>query len=231
MKRHLFTGLAILLPVAMTVWIVGFVVSFLTQPFLGITEDILSTIGIKDASFPFLQSQQVLKIISQLLILIFLSGTIITIGAVTRYFFFRYIIKLGDSVLHKIPVISSVYKTSQELIQTIFTSDNKAFKQVVLVPFPNPESMSIGLLTGDQIMGERIPVFVPTTPNPTSGYLVMYKADEVIPIEMSVETALRYVISCGVLIDPNNLANGFKPISATMHTVKTGEHSIKEISE
>lgn len=231
MKRHLFTGLAILLPLAMTLWIVGFVISFLTQPFLGITEEVLSTVGLKGTSFLFLSSQQVLKVTSQLLILVFLGGAIITIGAVTRYFLFRYVIKIGDSILHKIPVISSVYKTSQELIQTIFTSDNKAFKQVVLVPFPNPGCMSIGLLTGDEIMGERIPVFVPTTPNPTSGYLVMYNADEVIPIEMSVETALRYVISCGVLIDPNSKANGFTPTSKTLQTLKAEELSIKEIGE
>lgn len=213
MKRYFVTGIAILLPLALTLWIVEFVIDFLTQPFLGITEQILYALGLHGSSFLFLNEHHVVTLISKLLILISLFLIIVGIGAVARYFFFRYLIRVGDMILHRIPVVSSVYKTSQELIQTIFTSDNKAFKQVVLVPFPNQASKSIGLLTRDGITGDMIPVFIPTTPNPTSGYLIMYRAQDVIPIEMPVETALRYTISCGVLIDPNSSNNGFKPVA------------------
>jgi uncharacterized membrane protein len=110
-------------------------------------------------------------------------------------------------VLHKIPVISSVYKTSQELIQTILKTDNRAFKQVVLVPFPNPECWSIGLVTREGPAAPNlVPVFVPTTPNPTSGYLIMYDRSKVVPIEMSIEEAFRYIISCGVLLNDASFA-------------------------
>ncbi len=221
MKRYFLTGIAILLPLALTLWIVGFIIDLLTGPFLGITEQILSAIGLEGVPFLFLNSHQVVTVISKALILVFMVAFIVGIGAIARYFFFRYLMKFGDMILHKIPVVSSVYKTSQELIQTIFTSDNKAFKQVVLVPFPNSTSKSIGLLTRDDVVGDKVPVFVPTTPNPTSGYLIMYRSEEVIPIEMSVETALRYVISCGVLIDPNASHNGFTPLSKINNTQHT----------
>ena len=220
MKRYFVTGVAILLPLALTLWIVGFAVDLLTQPFLGITEQILHTLGLHGSSFLFLDEQHVVTLISKFLILISLFLIIVGIGAVARYFFFRYLIRFGDMILHRIPVISSVYKTSQELIHTIFTSDNKAFKQVVLVPFPNSTSKSIGLLTREDVTGDMVPVFIPTTPNPTSGYLIMFRAQDVIPIEMPVETALRYTISCGVLIDPNSSNNGFNPVPCPKNSLE-----------
>jgi len=124
--------------------------------------------------------------------------------------------KIGDTILHNIPVISTVYKTSQELIQTILTTSNKSFKQVVLVPFPTPDSWSIGLVTRDDIeIEKRVAVFVPTTPNPTSGFLVMFTRDQIIPLDMKVEEALRYVISCGVLMTPIRKMNGEVNTEAT----------------
>lgn len=204
MKRHFLTGIAILLPLAVTIWIVSFVVDLLTDPFLDMTKNILITIGISGSPF--------VSFISKILILLFLVTFILGIGAVTRYFFFRYLIRLGDMVLHKIPVISSVYKTSQELIQTIFTSDNKAFKQVVLVPFPHKDARTIGLLSRDDLSGDTVPVFIPTTPNPTSGYLVFFNTKDVVLIDMPVETAMRYVISCGVLIDQKSAQSVFTPM-------------------
>jgi uncharacterized membrane protein len=134
------------------------------------------------------------------------------IGAIGRHFFFRYLIRMSDAVLHRIPIISSVYKTSQELIQTILATDNRAFKQVVLVPFPNAECYSIGLVTREgPVAPNLIPVFVPTTPNPTSGYLIMYDRSKVVPLDMSVEEAFRYIISCGVLITDTSFAPQQKP--------------------
>ena len=100
-------------------------------------------------------------------------------------------------------MISTVYKTSQELIQTVLTTSNKSFKQVVLVPYPTAESWCVGLVTRDDFdIENRVAVFIPTTPNPTSGCLIMFKKEQVIPIQLTVEEALRYVISCGVLLTP-----------------------------
>ena len=203
MRKYFATGVVVLLPLALTFWIVSFIIGVLTTPFLGVAEALLKAIGLHDVSFLFLSSDQILYYSSTLLILLFLFGLIIGIGAIGRHFFFKYLMKIGDSILHKIPVISTVYKTSQELISTILTTSNKSFKQVVMVPFPSAESWSIGLVTRDDLeLEDRIAVFVPTTPNPTSGFLVMFSRSEVVPLDMKVDEALRYIISCGVLMTP-----------------------------
>lgn len=203
MKKYFASGLVALLPLALTYWIISLIISMLTNPFMGVAEALLSALGLKDVTFLFLNPGQVLAICSTILVLIFLFVTILLIGAIGRHFFFKYLMKLGDSVLSNIPVISTVYKTSRELIQTVLTTSNKAFKQVVMVPFPTPESWSIGLVTRDDTeIDGKIAVFVPTTPNPTSGFLVMFDRHQVIPLDMKVDEALRYVISCGVLSTP-----------------------------
>lgn len=195
--------MVILLPLILTYWIVTFLLTLFTEPFVGIAEQILSLLGLTGVPILFLSQEQVLSFVSKMLVLLFLFALIIGIGAVGRYVVFRYMMRLGDAILHKIPVISSVYKTSQELIGTILSTDAKAFKQVVLIPFPHEASYSVGLVTRDEpIFNGRISVFIPTTPNPTSGYLIMYEKEKVIPIDMTVEEALRFVVSCGVLYEP-----------------------------
>jgi uncharacterized membrane protein len=195
-----------LLPLALTVWIITSIVDWLTGPFIGLTEKILSALGLTSVPVLFLNADQVLFLLSQVLVLLFLFVFIVAIGAVGRHIVVAYCIRAGNSLIHKIPVISSVYKTSQELIQTILATDNKAFKQVVLVPFPNAECWSIGLVTKEgPVAPELLPVFVPTTPNPTSGYLIMYERSKVVPLEMTVEEAFRYIISCGVLLSGSTI--------------------------
>jgi uncharacterized membrane protein len=200
------TGLVMLLPLALTLWIIGTIVSWLTGPFTGITEKILSSAGLQESAILFLTPSQTFYVLDKLLILIFLFFFILGIGAVGKQFFVSYFLRLGDTLLHKIPIISSVYQTSQELINAIFTTDQKAFKQVVLVPFPNENCLTVGLVTKeDGIDPALVPVYVPTTPNPTSGYIILYDRKKVIPIDMSIEEAFRYVLSCGALLKKEGL--------------------------
>jgi uncharacterized membrane protein len=213
LKKYLFAGLAILLPLVLTLWIVSFLFDFLTNPFLGIAKTFLSSVGMQDVSFLFFTPEETLLNLSRVIVVLFLFCFICLIGAIGRHFFFRYLVKLADSVLHKIPLLSSVYKTSQELIQTVFSSENRAFKQVVMVPFPHEDSYTLGLVArGEEHSPDRVPVFVPTTPNPTSGYLLLYEKSKVIPLDLSVEDALRYIISCGVLLKGEGL---LKPLTDT----------------
>ena len=203
MRKHVMTGLAVLLPLALTFWIVFFLIGWFTEPFVGVAEGMLGAIGLKGVPILFLSANGVLFVLSRLLVLLFLFSFILLVGVVGRHVFVRYLIRFGDSLLHRIPVIRSVYKTSQELIQTIFSSDTRAFKQVVLVPFPRDGSLAIGLVAREgPENSERVPVFVPTAPNPTSGYLVLYTHEQLIPLKMSIEEAFRYIVSAGALI-PN----------------------------
>lgn len=204
MKKHLVTGFILLLPLVLTYWIISFLIDLLTGPFLEFTEQLLELLGFqKGSTFLFLPGDLVLSFLSKLLIIVFLLLVITSVGAVARYLFFRTFLKVGDALLRKIPLISSIYKTSHELITTIF-SEQRAFTTVVLVPYPHASARAIGLLTrSEPILDGRVTVFIPTTPNPTSGYLILFKQEDIQPIEMKVDEALRIIVSCGVLLEEN----------------------------
>lgn len=213
LKKYFITGLAILLPLAVTVGIVIFIVNFLTEPFVGMVVNLLKSWGL-DApkGFRWLTSPQVLYYGSQILILTGLFFLIVLLGFLARVFFFKSLLHLSDYIMQRIPFINKVYTTSQEVIKTIFYSPTRSFTKVVLVPFPSAYVYSVGLISGEALKAckaalnrEIISVFVPTTPNPTSGYLLMFKTEDVIYLDMKVEDALKYIISCGVLSNDPDL--------------------------
>ncbi|MBA3721760.1 MAG: DUF502 domain-containing protein [Parachlamydiaceae bacterium] len=214
MKKYFITGLVILLPVALTIAIVIFFFNLLTGPFLGIVESFFIRYGLFTNGFLFLNSDQLQSITAQLLIISCLFILTICLGMIARWFFFRSFIKLAEYAVKKIPLVSTIYRTCNEVIKTIFTSKNQSFKQVVLVRFPNPETLSIGLVTREEISSLKetiyqdvVAVFVPTTPNPTSGFLVMYKKQDLIYLDMKVEDAFKYIISCGLIAPHFNMVN------------------------
>lgn len=206
MKKYFITGLVILLPLAMTIALVMFIVNFLTGPFMGMMSSFLQKFDIINQGFLFLSSQQTLRYGSELLILLCLIAFTFSLGMIARWFFFKSLISLSDRILHKIPLINKVYKTTQEIIKTIFVSDKNAFKQVVMVPFPKPDTYALGLISSvspsvcNEAAGhEMLSVLIPTTPNPTTGFLIMYKKEDIHYIDMKVEDAIKYIVSCGVI--------------------------------
>jgi len=206
MKKYFVTGLVILLPLALTVFIITFVVDLLTNPFIDVVKPILGNFEVFSNGFLFLSKEQILQYTSRGLILVLLFLTTMFLGALTRWYTTHYFINLGESILHRIPLINSIYKTSRDVIKTIFQKDSTSFKKVAMVPFPSKKSQVIGFITRENIANpaeeneELIAVFVPTTPNPTSGYLMMYPKEEVTFLEMSVEEAFKYIISCGTIV-------------------------------
>ena len=208
MKKYFVTGLIILLPVALTVALIIFVFNLLTQPFTGIVKSIFDYYGIFSNGFLFLTSDQLQQVVSQFLILVFLFFVTIFLGFIARGFFLPALLDIGESIVHRIPLVNKIYKTAKDVVKTMFTSSAKSFKQVVLVPFPSPGIYSVGLITRENLpsphadYSDRIAVFVPTTPNPTSGFLMMYKPDEIYYLDMKVEDAFKFVVSCGVIPMP-----------------------------
>lgn len=207
MKKYFVTGLVILLPLALTVAIIAFFVDLLTKPFTGIIQSIFAKYDLLDRGVFFLSADQLQIVVSKIIILFVLFFATVTLGIFARWVLFNYLIKLWDSILHRIPVIKSIYKTSQDVVRTIFSSGGRSFKQVVLVPFPSNTCLSVGLVSSDDIPvvrvnGEEkyISVFVPTTPNPTSGFVMLFKSEEVEYLDIKVEEALKFIISCGVLL-------------------------------
>lgn len=206
MKKYFFTGLVILLPLALTIAVVVFLVNLLTNPFVDMVTSLWEQIAPPSHGFLFLSPQQIIRIGSQILILILLGLFTVFLGFITRWYTFKWVIGLSDGLLLRIPLFNKVYKTSQEVTKTFFESKSTSFQQVVMVPFPNGHAFSIGLVTNDapkecceKRQADMISVFLPTTPNPTSGYLLMFKREDCKFLDMKVEDAVKFIISCGVI--------------------------------
>jgi uncharacterized membrane protein len=202
MKKYFLTGLITLLPLTLTLWIVVTVIDFLTKPFMGAVKKLL-------ISYPSLSHyipNPLFKGFSEFVILIALVFFTFFLGLVARKIFFNQILRLGDRLLHKIPFVNKVYKTSKDIISSFFNNSQQSFKQVVMLPFPKKGSYCLALIisespaTCSQVQGEDlITVFIPTTPNPTSGYLILTKKSDLIFLKMSSEDAIKYVVSCAVI--------------------------------
>ncbi len=200
MKKYFITGLVILLPLAVTLAIVIFIINFLTHPFIGFFEHSLEGFSW------YAPYKGIIHFSLQILLLIAFFFFTMLLGFLARALVFKTLLSLYDYVMHRIPLIKTIYKATQQIIQTIFGTSSRSFKQVVMVPFPIHGSWAIGLVSSpaptlcEKTLGiPLVSVFVPTTPNPTSGYLMMYKLEEVVYIDMKIEDALKYMISCGVI--------------------------------
>jgi len=206
LKKYFLAGLIILLPLTITIFAITFIVNFLTKPFMGMVTKYLSKTQISKWGLPLLTPEQIVKYGSQLIIILGILLFTIFLGYIARLFFIKSLVSLSDKILKKIPLVNKVYKTSQEIINTLFITDKNSFKQVVLVPFPSPNIYGLGLISkespktcSEKSNSNLISVFVPTTPNPTSGFLLMYKKEDLLFIDMKTEDAIKYIISCGVV--------------------------------
>lgn len=206
MRRYFLTGLALLAPLALTLIVALFAIKFLTTPFLGIVDSFMRTVGLFNSAFLWMSPETVRLLISRIFILLFLFFTTVLLGFLARWVVVHYLIRAGDFVLHRIPLFNLLYKTFQDVVTTVFTSSSSSFKQVVLAPFPNSSTYSVGLLTNEAVPGglseKRAAVFIPTTPNPTSGFMILFKESDLIYLDLSVENAMKYIISCGVIMMP-----------------------------
>jgi uncharacterized membrane protein len=219
MKKYFVTGLVILLPLAVTIAIIALIINFLTKPFMGIVASLLSHFDIVNRGFLFLTPEQVLRYGSQILILLTLFFVTVFLGMITSSFIVNSLFRLGDKIIHRIPVVNTVYKTSQDIIKTLFVSDKNSFKQVVMVPFPRDRMFAMGLVSresphmcSDAAGEDLISVLIPTTPNPTTGFLLMYPRKDLIFIDMKPEDAIKYIVSCGVIV-PEALAKPKAPLT------------------
>lgn len=208
MKKNLITGLIILLPIALTLWVLNFLVNALTQPFMSLARSWLPVPGWMQGSFLIFSQEQIYTFFVQATIVVAVISATILLGLLTRLFLINTIVKVGDHLLHRIPLVKSIYKVAQDVVQTLFQSEATSFTQVVMAPYPQDGSYSLGLVvqnapricrdaTGEDLLS----VFVPTTPNPTSGFLIFYPRSKLIFIDITVEDAMKSIISCGV-IDP-----------------------------
>jgi uncharacterized membrane protein len=211
MKKYFVTGLILLLPVALTLMILFFIINLLTRPFIGIVSQVMKHLGLFQNGFLFFTADQVQQIVGEIFILVVIFSSVVLLGFLTRWIFARYFIQIGENIVHKIPLVRTIYKTFQDVVGTVFAAKTNAFKQVVLVPYPNKDTYAVGFVTREQITNlhpqapqELVAVFIPTTPNPTSGFLMMYSPNDLFHLDMSIEEAFKYIVSCGVVLVEKN---------------------------
>ncbi len=197
MKKYFLAGLVTLLPLAVTVWFALFLVNFLTSPFMGLATELLEAIHIPE---------NLIRTVSQLLILIGLFLFVLLLGLFAHWFAINLLIRAGDKILHKIPFVNKLYKTTKDMIQALFSGDKKTFQSVVMLRFPYEECFVLGLVARDSpeacctaTKEEMITVYIPTTPNPTTGFLVMRPKADLNYLKMHPEEAIKYIVSCGVV--------------------------------
>jgi uncharacterized membrane protein len=193
MKSNFLTGVAILFPIVLTFMIVRFFVNLLTEPFLGLVKIILP-----------IETPLLAILFSKLLILVALAVLFCLIGIIGRLFIGRYFIHCVDSLAHRIPIFNRIYKMIQESTESFFDGKTAKFSGVVLVPFPSEKSYSLGFVTRETLpegsnvsQPDLMAVFVPGTPIPTIGYTLLYKRDDVYPLNLTVEEGVKFILSCG----------------------------------
>lgn len=216
-KKSFITGLVILLPLAVTLAVIGFIINLLTQPFIGMVSSFIARFNIANTGFLFLSPEQVLKYSSQIIILVLLFFLTVMLGMLTRWFVIHSLINFSHRIILRIPLVNTVYKTSRDIIERLMVSDKKSFQKVVMVAFPRPGTYVLGLVAREaphvcsRTTGEElISVLVPTTPNPTTGFLLMLKKEELIHVDMKPEDAIKFILSCGV-ITPDSPALKIRP--------------------
>ena len=209
MRRYVIAGLIVWVPLGITIWALHWLVTTLDQTLLLVPE------GLRPEALVGFHIPGLGVVLSFLI----LVGT----GVVAANFFGQRLILAWESILGRIPVVKSIYSSVKQVSDTLLSDTGNAFRKALLVEFPREGCWTIGFLTGTpsdavslHLDGDHVSVYVPTTPNPTGGYFVMVPRASVRELDMSVDEALKYIISMGVVAPRlHNAAHGRVAASRT----------------
>jgi uncharacterized membrane protein len=178
LKKNIMVGLIFLAPFLITTWVLLSVIQFLDSKIYSL--------------FPFTVQIPGLGLVAGL-------GLVILAGAIARTFFGRFLNQIVDSLFSRVPVVRALYSGIKQVSNTVFAGEgNSKFQSVVLVPFPAPPSRAIAFVAGRYSETESL-IFVPTAPNPTSGYVIVMKDSDIETSGLTVDEAFKIVVSCGFL--------------------------------
>jgi uncharacterized membrane protein len=192
MKRYLIAGLLVWVPLGITIWVLNALVSALDQTLLLVPESLQPDrlLGFHIPGFGVLLSFVILLVT----------------GAIAANFAGARLIAMWESLLARIPFVKSIYSSVKQVSDTVLSDQGTAFRKALLVEFPRPGCWTIAFLTGtpageiaSYLPGDHVSIYVPTTPNPTGGYFVMVPKSSVRELDISVDEALKYIISMGVV--------------------------------
>ena len=192
MRRYLIAGLLVWVPLGITIYVITFLVTTLDQTLLLVP--------------PALRPEALIGFHIPGLGVVLSFVILLLTGMIAANFFGLRLIQLWESLLGRIPVVKSIYSSVKQVSDTVLSDQGTAFRKALLVEFPRPGCWTIAFLTGapadsvvDHLPGDHVSVYVPTTPNPTGGYFVMIPRSAVRELDMSVDEALKYIISMGVV--------------------------------
>jgi len=193
MKRYIIAGLLVWVPLGITIWVLSALVSTLDQSLRLLPESAQPDrlLGVHIPGFGVLLSFVILLVT----------------GAIAANFAGARLIQAWESLLARIPFVKSIYSSVKQVSDTVLSDQGTAFRKALLVEFPRPGCWTIAFLTGapagevaSYLPGEHISVYVPTTPNPTGGYFIMVPRASVHELDITVDEALKYIISMGVVV-------------------------------
>jgi uncharacterized membrane protein len=207
MRKYFVTGLLILVPLVITVWVISLIVGTLDQSLLLLPERWRPE-ALVGFHIPLLGT------IFTLLIIFFT-------GLATRNFIGNQVVRVWELVLTRIPVVNSIYSSVKQVSDTLLSSSGNAFRKAVLVEYPRQGCWTIAFVTGlpggdvkNHLQGDYISIYVPTTPNPTSGFFLMVPRGDAIELDMSVDAALKYIVSMGVVAPEQSPSKKLNPVPA-----------------
>lgn len=198
MKKYFLTGLLILVPLAITLWVLNLIVTTMDQTLLLLPSSVRK-------EFPFnIPGTGML----------FTLLTIFLVGVLARNFVGRRLLHWWEALLKRIPVVSNIYTSVKQVSDTLFSPSGQAFRKAVLVQFPRDGMWSVAFVVGDPgeqlekpLSPNHVTVYVPTAPNPTSGYVLILPPSEVVDLDISIDEALKFVVSMGVVIPGSSRPN------------------------
>lgn len=195
LRKWLISGLLVVVPVAITFWVLHAIITTLDQTLLLLPEEWRpkALFGHDIPGFGALLT----------------FVTLLLVGGLASNFVGKRLVKFGDSVVSRIPVVRSIYSSVKQVSDTLFSENGNAFRKAVLVQFPREGSWTVAFVTGHPggdvatyLKNDFVSVYVPTTPNPTGGYFLMLRRAECIELDMNVDEALKYIVSMGVVTPP-----------------------------
>jgi uncharacterized membrane protein len=194
MKRYFIAGLLVWVPLAVTIWLIRFLVTTMD----GVLPEWMIPDVIERQHIPGMGLVAVL-------LLVFATGVLVA------NFIGERLVRWWEMLLARIPIVRTIYSSVKQVSDTILSPNGQAFRKAVLVQYPRQGSWTIAFLTGapgpgviEHLPGEHVSVYVPTTPNPTSGFFLLMPKREVVELDMSVDAALKYIVSMGVVAPPGN---------------------------
>ena len=202
-KKYLLTGLLVWLPLAVTVWVLSSV--------FGMLDGIFTSLLVAAKTVLPMSLHQTLdawRDTKGLSVVVLISALLIT-GAAVSNMAGQWLLNQSNRLFSNIPIVKSIYSSVKQVSDTLFSSSGQAFREAVLVQYPRQGSWTIAFVTGkpsgevaDKLAGDHLTLYVPTTPNPTSGFMLIAPRSDVVTLNMSVDEALKYIISMGVVAPP-----------------------------